>query len=101
MFNLGLVFAHLQEHNGCAALPLAQRLDAPKWFIAPMVTAAAAGLCGDRAATDDARRHLLAVAPRFEEEFPALIEAWRFDPRLRAGLARGLCAVGLGVDDRP
>jgi hypothetical protein len=101
MFNLGYVFAHLQEDDGCAALPLAQQLDAPKWFIAPMVTAAAAGLCGDRAAAADARRRLLAVAPRFEEEFPALIEVWRFDPRLRAALSRGLREAGLGVDDRP
>ncbi|HUQ50717.1 MAG TPA: hypothetical protein VM692_00760, partial [Gammaproteobacteria bacterium] len=94
MFNLGYVFAYLQEDDGCAALPLALELDAPKWFIAPMVTAAAAGLCGDREAADAARTRLLAIAPRFEAEFPALIEVWRFDPRLRDALRRGLRQAG-------
>ncbi len=94
MFNLGLVFAYLQEDDGCAALPLAQQLDAPKWFIAPMVTAAAAGLCGDAEAAADARTRLLAISPRFEKEFPTLIEVWRFDPRLRSALLRGLTEAG-------
>jgi adenylate cyclase len=97
MFNLGYVFAYLLEDDGCAALPLAHELDAPKWFIAPMVTAAAAGLCGDREAAAEARLRLLAIAPRFEAEFPALIEAWRFDPRLRDALQRGLREAGLEV----
>jgi adenylate cyclase len=101
MFNLGLVFAYLQEDNGCAALPVAKGLDAPKWFIAPMVTAAAAGLCGDREAAADARLRLLAISPRFETEFRALIEVWRFDPRLRAALTRGLSKAGFHVQDGP
>jgi TolB-like protein/Tfp pilus assembly protein PilF len=99
MFNLGVVYAYLQEDDGCAALPLAQGLDAPKWFIAPMVTAAAAGLCGDRETAADARVRLLAISPRFEKEFPALIEVWRFDPRLRAALTRGLRKAGFHVQD--
>ena len=40
---------------------------------------------------------LLAVAPRFETEFPALIEVWRFDPRLREALLRGLTEAGLDL----
>jgi hypothetical protein len=94
MFNLGYVFAHLQENDGCGALPLARDLDAPKWFIAPMVTAAAAGLCGDHQAAVEARARLLAIAPSFEAELPALIEVWRFDPRLRDALLRGLHRAG-------
>jgi hypothetical protein len=97
IFNLGHVFAQLAEGEPCRALPLAQKLEAPKWFIAPMVTAAAAGLCGDRDAAAEARERLLAVAPRFETEFPALIEVWRFDPRLREALLRGLQAAGLDL----
>lgn len=95
MFNLGLVFTDLQEGDGCAALPLAQQLDAPKWFIAPMVTAAAAGLCGDQAAAAAARAHLLALSPHFESEFRQLIDVWRFDPRLREALILGLHKAGL------
>jgi adenylate cyclase len=97
MFNLGYVFGYLQEGDGCAALPLALELDAPKWFIAPMVTAAAAGLCGDHDAAAEARQRLLAISPRFEAEFPALIDVWHFDPRLRDALQRGLRAAGLAV----
>jgi adenylate cyclase len=97
IFNLGHVFAELAEGEPCAALPLAQKLEAPKWFIAAMVTAAAAGLCGDRDAAAEARARLLAVAPRFETEFPALIEVWRFDPRLREALLRGLTEAGLDL----
>jgi hypothetical protein len=97
MFNLGLVFARLQENDGCAALPLALGLDAPKWFISHMVTAAAAGLCGNQEAAGDARRRLLAISPRFKNEFPALIEVWRFDPRLRDALLRGLSAAGFAI----
>lgn len=97
MFNLGVVFAHLEDNDGCKALPLAQGLDAPKWFIAQMVTAASAGLCGDARAAADARANLLAIAPRFEAELPALIEVWRFDPRLREALLRGLANAGFAV----
>jgi TolB-like protein len=101
MFNLGYVFAHLQDGDGCGALPLAEQLDAPKWFIAHMVTAAAAGLCGNHRAAAVARGHLLAVAPLFESEFPALIEVWRFDPRLREAIVRGLHRAGLHLRERP
>ncbi len=97
MFNLGYVFSHLQEGDGCGALSLALELDAPKWFIAPMVTAAAAGLCGDRTAAAEAKRRLLAISPRFETEFAALIDLWRFDPRLRAALVLGLREAGFAV----
>jgi TolB-like protein len=100
MFNLGVVYAYLQDNDGCAALPFAQHLDAPKWFIAPMVTAAAAGLCGDKAAAADARKRLLAISPRFEREFPALIEVWHFDPRLEDALLRGLVEAGFELQDR-
>lgn len=94
MFNLGYVYALLQEGEACKALPLAQQLDAPKWFIAPMVTAAAAGLCGDVAAAAAARSHLLALSPRFETDLPGLIEVWRFDPRLHDALVHGLRKAG-------
>jgi TolB-like protein len=94
MFNLGHVYALLQEGKGCQALPLAQKLDAPKWFIAPMVTAAAAGLCGDRAAAAAAHAHLVALSPRFEADLPKLIEVWHFDPRLHDALLRGLNNAG-------
>jgi adenylate cyclase len=97
MFNLGYVFAYLQNGDGCSALPLAERLDAPKWFIAHLVTAAAAGLCGNHTAAAAARARLLALSPHLETELPGLIEIWRFDPRLRDALRRGLTEAGFDL----
>jgi tetratricopeptide (TPR) repeat protein len=99
MFNLAYVFAHLQEGDGCSALPLAHKLDAPKWFISHMVIAAAAGLCGDQAAAAEARSRLLALSPRFEADLPGLIAVWRFDPRLHSALLKGLRKAGFDLPD--
>jgi hypothetical protein len=99
MFNLGYVFAHLQEGDGCSALPLAQKLDAPKWFISHMVIAAAAGLCGDRATAAEARARLLAISPQFEADLPGLIAVWHFDPRLHGALLKGLRQAGFDLPD--
>jgi TolB-like protein len=97
IFKLGYVYALLQEGEACEALPIAQQLDAPKWFIAPMVTAAAAGLCGDVAAAAAARSQLLALSPQFEAELPGLIEVWHFDPRLHDALLHGLRKAGFAL----
>ncbi|HJR69539.1 MAG TPA: hypothetical protein VKA43_05825 [Gammaproteobacteria bacterium] len=98
IFNLAYAFAHLQEGNPCAALPLAQELDMPRWFVTHMVTAAAAGLCGDQAAATEARLKLLALSPHIERDLRGLVEVWRFDPRLRDAMLRGLRAAGFELD---
>jgi TolB-like protein len=98
IFNLAYAFAHLQEGNPCAALPLAQELDMPRWFVAHMVTAAAAGLCGDEAAATEARLKLLALSPDIERDLPGLVAVWRFDPRLRDAMLRGLREAGFELD---
>ncbi len=95
VFNLAKVFAHLQENQPCEALEEARELDADKWFIAHMLTAAAAGACGDAAAAAAARDRLLAAAPSFEAEAIGLIDLWRFEPRLRRAVLDGLRATGL------
>ena len=97
VFNLARVFAALQDGNPCEALAQAQRLDADKWFIAQMVAAASAGLCGDKAAAIEARDRLLAVEPSFEAHAVGLLELWRFDSRLRAAILAGLRKAGLEV----
>ena len=98
IFNLAYVFAYLQDDNPCAAVPLAKELDMPKWFVTHMVTAAAAGLCGDEAAAAEARLKLLALSPHMERDLPGLVEVWRFDPRLRDAMLRGLRAAGFELD---
>jgi len=75
-------------------------MEANKWFIAHMVTAAAAGLCGDEAAAAEARGRLLKVAPSFETEAVGLVDLWRFNPPLREAVLKGLQAAGLEVEPR-
>jgi hypothetical protein len=60
-----------------------------------MVTAAAAGLCGDAAAAAEARGRLLAATPSFDEEAVGLMGLWRFNPPLRDAVLDGLRAAGL------
>ena len=100
LFNLAHVFADLQDGKPCDALLQAQGMEANKWYIAHMVTAAAAGLCGDEAAAAEARGRLLAVTPSFEAEAAGLVDLWRFDPPLRAAILDGLQAAGLEVQPR-
>jgi TolB-like protein len=95
VFNLAQVLADLQDGKPCEALKQARALDANKWFIAHMVTAAAAGLCGDTAAAAEARARLLAATPTFDEEAVGLMGLWRFNPPLRDAVLDGLRAAGL------
>ena len=97
VFNLAQVFADLQERRPCDALAEAQAMEANKWFIAHMVTAAAAGLCGDASAAAEARERLLAVAPSFEAQGVGLVDLWRFTPPLRDAVLDGLQAAGIGL----
>jgi TolB-like protein len=97
LFSLAHVFADLQEGKPCDALRRAEGLEANKWFIAHMVTAAAAGLCGDEAAAREARGRLLAATPSFETEAVGLVDLWRFNPSLRDAVLNGLQAAGLDV----
>jgi adenylate cyclase len=101
-FNLAQVLADLQDGKPCDALKHARALNANKWFIAHMVTAAAAGLCSDDAAAAEARRRLLAAAPSFEEEAVGLVDLWRFNAPLRDAVIDGLRAAGLTLphDDK-
>jgi TolB-like protein len=98
VFNLAYVFTNLMDDEPCAAVPLAQQLDAPRWFVTHMVTAAAAALCGDATVAAEARLKLLALSPNIERDLPGLVEVWRFDPRLRDAMLRGLRAAGFELD---
>jgi TolB-like protein len=100
VLNLAHVFADLEDGKPCAALAYAEGMEANKWFIAHMVTAAAAGLCGDETVAAEARGRLLAVTPSFETEAVGLIDLWRFNPALRAAILDGLQAAGLDVRQR-
>ena len=96
--NLAQVFADLQDSEPCEALAEAEGLQAYRWFVAHMVTAAAAGLCGDDKAAAEARERLLTVSPSFESEAVGLVDRWRFNPPLRDAVLNGLQAAGLELD---
>jgi hypothetical protein len=97
MLRLAHVFASLRANEPCNALVEAKQLDADKWFIAHMLTAAAAGSCGDAAAAAAARDRLLAVAPAFEAHAVRMVELWRFDAPLREATLAGLRNAGLDL----
>ena len=95
VLELARVFADLQDGLPCDALAQAHAMKADKWFIAHMVTAAAAGLCGDEQAAAEARERLLTVTPSFETEAVGLVDLWRLNPPLRDAVLDGLQAAGL------
>jgi TolB-like protein len=94
---LARVFANLQDGTPCEALVETRAMEANKWFIAHMVTAAAAGLCGDAKAAAEARERLLKVTPSFASEAIGLVDLWRFNPPLRDAVLDGLQAAGLDL----
>ena len=95
VLELARVFADLQDGLPCDALAQAHAMKADKWFIAHMVTVAAAGLCGDEQAAAEARERLLTVTPNFETEAVGLVDLWRLNPPLRDAVLDGLQAAGL------
>jgi TolB-like protein len=97
VLELARVFADLQGGKPCDALGQARAIRADKWFIAHMVTAASAGLCGDNDAAAEARERLLTVTPSFEAEAVGLVDLWRFNPPLRDAVLDGLQAAGLDL----
>jgi adenylate cyclase len=97
VLELARVYADLQDGTPCEALAEARVMEATKWFVAHMVTAAAAGLCGDDKAAADARERLLTVTPSFESEAVGLVDRWRFNPPLRDAVLDGLQAAGLNL----
>jgi TolB-like protein len=99
-FNVAYAFAHLKAQEPCKALAAAHSMETPNWFIAYALAAAAGALCGDEAATTEARRRLLALSPNFESEALALVGYWRFDPLLEDTLLRGLREAGLAIDEQ-
>jgi TolB-like protein len=99
VFKLAYVFVDLEKGEPCKALAQTKELEAEKWFIAHMITAAAAGLCGDAAAAAQARGRLLAVEPTFEAHAVDLVALWRFDPLLRDTILTGLGKAGFDLGE--
>ena len=80
------------------ALNEALRVDAPSWFISPVLVAAAAGIAGRTDVATRAVARLLELYPTFPQVARGELAKWQIDPPLRAQLERGLRAAGIEID---
>jgi hypothetical protein len=97
IYHVARCVIELREGRYESALEAALRLDAPNWFISPLVVSAAAALAGRDDVALRAREHLLGLYPDFEERARDEIEKWQPDARLLEELLRGLRAAGFEI----
>jgi adenylate cyclase len=88
-------FANLQTGHYEEALQWALKVDAPKWFVAPMTVAASAALAGRPEVADREIKRLLALEPDFATNGRALLRRWRLNDQLLEPLLEGLRRAGL------
>ena len=79
------------------ALTSALRIDAPNWFMAPLIVAAVAGRAGRPDVADRAVMHLLELYPAFPSHAREELAKWQLDALLRAQVELGLRAAGLEI----
>jgi adenylate cyclase len=88
-------FARLQEGDPAGALDWSLRIDAPTWFVAPLVVAATAALAGrDDLAARELER-LRSLYPDIESTGREQLERWGLDERILRPLLDGLSLAGL------
>lgn len=97
-YNLARVAAELSAGNHEQALKWAQQLDAPNWYVAPMVVAAAAAQAGRRDVATRAVDRLLELYPDFPQHARAELAKWQVHPQLFETLLEGLRAAGLDIE---
>jgi adenylate cyclase len=90
-------FANLEAGHYEEALQWALKVDAPKWFVAPMTVAACAALAGRPDIADREIKRLLTLEPDFATKGPILLRRWRLSERLLEPLLEGLRRAGLQV----
>jgi adenylate cyclase len=91
-------FRYLQTGDYQQALDWALKIDAPKWFAAPMTVAAAAGLAGRTEMATRELARLLELEPDFARVGSERLRAWGLNEELRATLLEGLRLAGLSVE---
>jgi TolB-like protein len=80
------------------SLSEALRVDAPSWFISPLLVAASAGLAGRTDVAARAVARLLELYPTFPQVGRAELSKWQIDPPLRTQLEQGLRKAGIEID---
>ena len=87
----------LRDGRADDALAWALKIDAPSWFIAPLLVAASAGLAGRQDVATRAMARLLELYPTFPEHARQELAKWRPNPKLLSALEHGLEAAGLDM----
>jgi TolB-like protein len=90
-------FRYLETRQYEEALQWALKVDAPNWFIAPMIVAASAELAGRHDIAQREVKRLLTLEPDFAAKGPELLRRWRLNDELLAVLLAGLRGAGLDV----
>ncbi len=94
---VGRTIIDLRDGRSADALEWALKIDAPNWFIAPLLVAASAGLSGRSDIAQRAVSRLLELYPAFPEHARAELGKWQPDEKLLTALLRGLRAAGLDI----
>jgi TolB-like protein len=98
LYRVAESIADLRAGRADDALEAALKIDAPNWFIAPLLVAVSAGLAGRTDVAQRAAARLLELYPKFPERFHAEVAKWQVDPALGEPMLRGLLAAGLPLD---
>jgi adenylate cyclase len=96
-YYLAQAVMELRAGRDDAALNWALRIDAPNWFVTPLIVAASAGLAQRQDVAARATARLLELYPDFAREARFELAKWQVDPPLLDKILRGLRAAGLDV----
>jgi adenylate cyclase len=96
-FYVAHVFCEIENGNYKHALAWARKMDAPSWFMAPMLAAASAGLAGHVDSARSSAARLLELYPDFPAHARAELAKWYLDETLTETTVAGLRAAGVDV----
>ena len=97
-YYLAHALAGIREHDYDRALSWALKMDAPNWFMAPMLVAAAAALSGDAQLAERSAVRLLELYGEFPRYARQELAKWNLDEDLAATIIDGLRAAELPID---
>lgn len=95
VYFLAHALVDLREKRTADALPAALQIDAPNWFVAPLIVAACAGLAGRPDVASRAVARVLELYPDFRERSSSELAKWQIDAELLEQIRTGLAAAGL------
>ena len=95
LYYLAQAVTDLRAGRNDDALSSALRMDAPNWFITPLIVAAAAGLAERDDVAARATARLLELYPGFPEHAREELAKWQVDAALLDKIMQGLRAAGL------